>query len=136
MKGAGLVVRGGAELGAKCDRIAGRIEQPSGASADLASIFQQRIERRFAGHGEGDWPGHAPATIERWGSHPLLQLSGALHSALTSGRVDVDGATLRYAPDAPFYGAIVSGRRPVMPDDPALSHEVAETLAEHIMGGE
>lgn len=130
-----IVVRGAQELAAKTDRIAGRLERPDGASDKLADILRRRIKARFDAQGEGDWPAHASSTIERWGQHAILHQSGALEAALTGGRVE-GGLPLRYAPSAPFYGAIVNASRPIMPGDTQLALEAAEALAEHIMGGE
>ena len=103
-----LVVRGATELAAKTDRIAGRLEQPAGAGARLSDILRARIRARFDAQGEGDWAAHAPATVERWGDHPILRATGALEAALTGGHADASGSQIRYAPAAPFYGAIVN----------------------------
>ena len=75
-----LIVRGAQELAAKTDRIAGRLERPDGAEGKVASILGDRIRARFAAGGEGDWPGHAAATDERWGPHPTMRLTGALEA--------------------------------------------------------
>lgn len=132
-----LIVRGAQELAAKTDRIAGRLERPDGAEGKVASILGDRIRARFAAGGEGDWPGHAAATDERWGPHPTMRLTGALEQALTGGRAQTSGSQIRYAPDSPFYGAIVNARRPIMPaGDDQLAGQVADALAEHVMGGE
>jgi hypothetical protein len=129
-----LIVRGADELAAKTDRIAGRLESPTGAEPTLSDILRGRIERRFQAQGEGDWAPHAPATDERWGSHQLLRLTGALQAALAGASGRVEGTTIRYAPDAPGYAAIVNGRRPIMPEgDTALADELAAALAEHVM---
>ena len=130
-----VVVKGAAELAAKTGRIADRIEHPSGAN--LAPIFQRRIEQRFSSSGEGSWAGHSAATVERWGSHAVLRLSGALESAMTHGRVEGSGTSIEYRPAAPFYGAIVDRRRRIIPEgDAQLASEVTDELARHVMGGE
>jgi hypothetical protein len=132
-----LVVRGAKELAAKTDRIAGRLERPEGASGRLADILRRRIAARFAAQGEGDWAGHAPATVERWGEHAILRATGALEAALAGGNVEGSGTQLRYAPAAPFYGSIVNASRPIMPaGDAELATQAADALGEHVMGGE
>jgi hypothetical protein len=132
-----VIVKGAAELAAKTDRIAGRLEQPAGASARLSDILRARIRARFDAQGEGDWAAHTAATVERWGEHPILRASGALEAALTGGHVEGSGTQVRYAPAAPFYGSIVSSSRPIMPaGDAELASQVADALAEHVMGGE
>jgi hypothetical protein len=132
-----IIVRGARELAAKTERIAGRLERPDGASGPLSDILRRRIAARFASQGEGDWAGHAPATIERWGEHAILRATGALEAALTGGTVEGSGTQLRYAPAAPFYGSIVNASRPIMPDaDAELASQAAEAIAEHVMGGE
>ena len=132
-----MIVRGAQELAAKTDRIASRLERPDGASGRLSDILRRRIAARFSAQGEGDWAGHAPATIDRWGEHAILHATGALEAALTGGRAEASGTQIRYSPGAPFYGAIVNGRRPIMPTgDNELAGQVAEALAEHVMGGE
>jgi hypothetical protein len=132
-----IVVRGAQELAAKTDRIAGRLEQPAGAAGRLSDILRARIKARFDAQGEGDWAAHAPATVERWGEHPILRHTGALEAALTGGHAEASGAQIRYAPAAPFYGSIVSSSRPIMPaGDAELADQAAAALAEHVMGGE
>jgi hypothetical protein len=132
-----IVVRGADELAAKTNRIAGRLERPDGAAPKLSDILRARIKARFDAQGEGDWAGHAPATVERWGDHPILRATGALEAALTGGTAHASGSQIRYAPAAPFYGAIVNGRRPIMPaGDAELATQAADALAEHVMGGE
>jgi hypothetical protein len=130
-----VIVQGAAELAAKTDRMAQRIEHPSGAN--LAPIFQRRVEQRFSSSGEGSWAGHSAATVERWGAHSVLRLTGALQSAMTHGRVEGSGVSIEYRPDAPFYGAIVDRRRRIIPEgDSQLTGEVADELARYVMGAE
>jgi hypothetical protein len=132
-----IVVRGAQELAAKTDRIAGRLERPDGAAPKLSDILRARIRARFDAQGEGDWPAHKPATVERWGEHAILRATGALEAALTGGRAEASGTQIRYAPAAPFYGAIVNASRPIMPaGDADLAGQAADALAEHVMGGE
>jgi hypothetical protein len=132
-----VIVRGADELAAKCDRIAGRLERPAGAEGKLSDIMRGRVQARFTADGEGDWPAHSPATIERWGEHAILRATGALEAALTGGQAHASGTQIRYAPDQPFYGAFVDRRRPVMPPaDAELAGQLADALAEHVMGGE
>jgi len=132
-----VIVRGANELAAKTDRIAGRLERPAGAEPKLSEILRARIQARFAAEGEGDWAAHSAATVERWGEHAILRATGALEAALTGGRGEASGTQIRYAPPAPFYGAIVNAARPIMPAaDAELAQQATAALAEHVMGGE
>jgi hypothetical protein len=131
-----IVVKGADALAVKTKRIAARLEQPAGAEGDLTNIFRQRINARFQAGGEGAWPGHEPATIDRWGEHPTLRLTGALQAAMTSGHARASAETIVYSPDAPFYGAIVDASRPIMPPgDAQLADQVTHALDDYVMGG-
>jgi hypothetical protein len=128
-----VIVKGANELAAKTGRMADRLTHPSGAQ--LAPIFQRRIAQRFSSSGEGQWPAHSAATVERWGSHSLMRLSGALESAMTHGRVEGGSTSIEYRPQAPFYGAIVNRRRPIIPNaDAQLAREVSDELGRYVMG--
>lgn len=129
-----MIVRGATELAAKTDRIAGRLERPSGA--ELTDAMQASIRRAFDTQGGGSWAPHAAATDERWGAHPVMRLTGALEQALTGGRAQASGDQIVYRPAGdPGSGAIATGRRPVVVDD-KLASELADRLGEHVMGGE
>lgn len=132
-----IVVHGADELAAKCERIGSRLENPEGASDKVTAAIRQRIERQFATDGEGAWPGHAPATVERWGEHATLRLTGALQAALTGGTARSEGGGFRYEPTTDlFYGSIVTRRRPVVaPGDDELAGEVAEAIATNAFEG-
>lgn len=132
-----MIVRGANELAAKCDRIASRLENPEGASDKVTSAIRQRIERQFATSGEGGWAGHSAATVERWGEHAVLRLTGALQAALTGGTARSEGGGFRYEPTSDlFYGTIVTRRRPVLaPGDSELAGEVAEAVAANAFEG-
>jgi hypothetical protein len=80
---------------------------PSRASAAVAKNIAAVIEDEFAGEADpygNAWAPHADATVERWGPHPILHLSGSMHCS-----VDV----------RPMAGAGVS----VTIDHPAAPHQ-------------
>jgi hypothetical protein len=132
-----IVVRGADELAAKTGRMAERLRNPAGAAPRLQDILRARIKARFDADGEGDWAPLSEATVARWGEHPILRRTGALEAALLAGTAQAAGSEIRYAPDVPFYGALVNEDRPVMPaGDDELAGQAAEAIAEHVMGGE
>ncbi len=70
----------------------GRVKRAISASdlspawADIMPIARHGFASNFADGGShlGPWPPHAPATVRRYGPHPLLILSGRLYQAATS----------------------------------------------------
>lgn len=75
------------QFAAVCDRkasgdFAARGYEP--ALRECVPIVQEDIAQHFAdkidSEGQG-WPAHSPATVARYGAHPLLVLSGALLAA-------------------------------------------------------
>jgi hypothetical protein len=58
----------------------------SPAWAEIMPIARAGFASNFADGGShlGPWPPHAPATVRRYGPHPLLILSGKLYQAATS----------------------------------------------------
>lgn len=77
-------------------------EDFSPALDECYPLFQADIEDHFnAAEGPAStWPLHAPSTIERYGHHPLLIMSGDLAAAATgqgSGHVhETDGRSMKY----------------------------------------
>lgn len=80
---------------------------PSRASArvanDIAEVVEEEFQTGTDPYGNA-WKPHAPATVERWGEHPLLDLTGTMR-----GSVDV----------RPMSGAGVS----LTIDHPAAPHQ-------------
>lgn len=131
-----MIVRGADELAAKTDRIAGRLEHPSGAEPQLTDAMQASLRRAFETGGFGAWASHAPATDERWGAHAVMRLSGALEAALTGGRAQATGTQIVYRPSGdPGSGRIATGRRPVTVD-PVTAAKAAEAINEYAFRGE
>ena len=64
----------------------GRLAQvPSRASKRAAVEIRALIEEEFDAEADpygNAWKPHAPATVERWGEHPILRLSGDMRASL------------------------------------------------------
>lgn len=72
-----------------------------------ADAFQRSLSTNFAAKEDSDgapWKPHAPATIARYGVHPLLRLEGILKEAATGG----DGSFQRFS-SGPFGATIQVG---------------------------
>lgn len=78
------------------------------------------VDAQFAGQHDPygvPWAAHAPETIRRWGSHPVLTLSGAMHGGAQVTSTS-DAITVRVDSPAHFHqgGTANMTARPVVPD--------------------
>ncbi len=90
----------------------------------------------------GSWQVHAPATVERWGPHPLLILFGSLYAAATGegdGHItETDANSITFGVDASIilYAWAQQEGRPErnLPARPYmyLSEEVVEVMTQKV----
>ncbi len=72
-------------MGQLAQRVADLARVPARASARVAVALAELIEEEFASEADpygNAWKPHAKSTVERWGPHPILHLSGAMHSSV------------------------------------------------------
>lgn len=96
---------------------------PARAAAAASVEIKSEIEKSFSSNTDPygkPWPAHAPATVRRWGRHPLLRLTGAGLASIDvrpqrgSGiAISVDSDGLMYAQS----GTSNEPRRRWLPDD-------------------
>jgi hypothetical protein len=131
-----IKVTGADDLSAKTTRIASRLENPSGADRDLTSIFRGRYEARFSSSGDGTWAPLSEETVRKKGSSEILVATGALQAAMVGGDARAAAESITYQTDPPFYGVIVSAKRPVPPPaDAELAEQITTALDAYVMGG-
>jgi hypothetical protein len=85
-------------IAAKILELAGYLENfipPLEASRGIARQDMQHHFDTESGPDGGKWAPHADSTIDRWGEHSILQLTGAMHDAAVSeGAYVIDGRDL------------------------------------------
>jgi hypothetical protein len=96
-------------------------EVPSRAATDASERIAELIEEEFAGQSDpyGDaWATHQQATIDRWGSHDILTLTGDMRSGVTVQPMAGAGISVTFDQDyAVFHhtGTRNMVPRPVLP---------------------
>jgi phage gpG-like protein len=84
----------------------------------VRKVLIPSIDMGFTTGGYGEWPEHSPDTTQRWGPHPLLQLTGRLRrtaTALARWQFTREEAFMADWPASVSYGLIhqVGGSRDV-----------------------
>lgn len=68
-----------------------RLEDLEEPVEDIARFISSELQQNFVVGGRPPWQPHAPATVERWGPHPLLDLTGDLRDEIVADeRWDID----------------------------------------------
>lgn len=122
---------------------------PSQAAPAVAKAIDALVQQQFGSATDPygtPWKPHAPATVERWGPHPVLQLTQAMRSSVDVKPMPAAGVSITIDhPGAPHQtgwdGSQGSGpARPVLPSrgvppawkeaiDAALDDTVRKTVA-------
>lgn len=124
-------------------------EVPSVASADAARGIRQQIDREFAHQCDPygvPWEEHAESTVERWGEHPILQLTGKMRGEIEVKPMRGAGIAVTFGEEIPaiFHhtGTEEMPARPVLPTGarlpPQWDAEISaaiERAADQIMAG-
>jgi hypothetical protein len=72
-------------MGQLARRVADLARVPSRAAGRVSTALKGLLEEEFQGEADpygNAWKPHAPATVERWGEHPVLTLSGAMRDGV------------------------------------------------------
>ncbi len=110
---------------------------PSQLAVPAAAASAREIDKSFvtatSPYGKR-WAPHKPATVKRWGSHPLLQLTGAGRAAITVKARPGAGISVVSPSEGLMYaqgGTVHEVRRPFLPDDqmPATWNRALEKVA-------
>ncbi len=114
---------------------------PARAAKQVAKDIKDLIEQEFAAEADpygNAWKPHAPATVERWGPHSILDLSGTMRRSLDVK--PMPGAGVSITLDHPgedhqtgWSGVQGSGpARPVLPSGPMPAQWRERIDAAHI----
>jgi len=114
-------------MGELAERIADLARVPSRASAAVAKSIDDLIQDEFGSasdpYGE-PWEEHADATVERWGPHPILQLTQDMRSSVDVKPMRGAGVSITIAHPAAPHQTGWSGpqgdgpARPILPGGP------------------
>jgi hypothetical protein len=72
-------------MGDLAKRIKDLAKVPSRAAAQASENVAELVEEEFRDQADpygNAWKPHAPATVERWGEHPILDLTGAMRESV------------------------------------------------------
>lgn len=110
---------------------------PARLAAPASEAIKREIDRGFASNTDPyghKWAAHAPATVRRWGKHPLLRLTGDGFSGIRV--VPMAGAGIQVISESEGLAFAQSGtanepRRRFLPDDtmPATWNRALERVA-------
>lgn len=134
------------KMGQLAQRVADLATVPSRASRRVATEIAGLIEEEFQAETDpygNAWRPHAPATIARWGEHPILHLSGAMHGGIRVAPMTGAGISITVPhPGAPhqtgWQGPQGSGpARPILPSGKMPSRwagAIKAAIADEIRG--
>ena len=97
------------------------------AAGKIASIVDEQFALQVDANGN-PWAAHEPSTVERWGEHPILDLTGAM---MGGAQVTANGSTIEVRVDDPAgyhqSGTRNMAARPIVPEGSDLppAYEVA-----------
>lgn len=131
-------------MGDLAKRVADLGAVPSRASAKASEAIAELIEEEF--HDQADpygnsWTPHAPATVDRWGEHPVLDLTGMMRGSVSVRPLAGAGIGITVDHPAAIHQAGWSNgpARPVLPSrampprwrealDAALAESIKDTM--------
>lgn len=100
---------------------------PARASArvakDIAALIAEEFQHQADPYGNA-WKAHAPATVERWGEHPILDLSGEMRRSVDVRPMSGAGVSVTIDHPSEDHQTGWSGRqgkgpaRPILPSGP------------------
>lgn len=120
---------------------------PSQMAAPAAERISDLIDDQFSSGTDpygAAWEAHAPATVARWGEHPVLELSGALRGSVDVQPMGGAGIAVTLDEVGQFHqtGTARMPARPILPVaglppswEDALSQAAAETFERTLGGG-
>lgn len=108
------------DLGQLADRLADMASVPSRAAKGASERIVALIEEEFAGQHDPygkPWKAHAEATVERWGEHPIHDLTGDEKSGVEVRPMAGAGIAVTFDTD---YTKFNEATRPILPQGNAL----------------
>lgn len=129
------------KIGELADRLGDLARVPSIAAERVAHELEDLIQAEFDGQHDPyghAWKKHAPATVQRWGEHPILDLTSKMRGSVNVRPMQGAGVAISIAhPAAPhqtgWSGPQGSGpARPILPAGRALPESWQETIDETI----
>jgi hypothetical protein len=84
------------------EEVEDRVSDFSIPMEQISKLFRTDTIEVIEAEGPGDWPPHAPSTIRRWGTHPLLRQSGIFERSIKRDWSSSNAVVLSDAPHAHF----------------------------------